>query len=76
MNDLQGGAESLDTSKLLKRRLQKIIFNNKEKVKVIEAYSKNMAIIEESFNKIKEISGIMDIEEIASTFIKSEEQNH
>lgn len=43
---------------------------------MIEAYSKNMAIIEESFNKIKDISGIMDIEEIASTFIKSEEQNH
>lgn len=43
---------------------------------MIEAYSKNMAIIEEAFNQIKDISGIMDIDEIASTFIKSEEQNH
>lgn len=28
--------EGLDTQKILKRRLQKIILNNKEKVKVIE----------------------------------------
>lgn len=40
---------------------------------MIEVYSKNMAIIEEAFNQIKDISGIMDIDEIANTFIKSEE---
>ena len=76
MNDLQNQKDSFDTSKLLKRRLQKIIFNNKEKVKVIEVYNKNMKIIEDAFNQIKEVSGILDIEEIANTFIKSEEQNH
>ena len=35
-----------------------------------------MKIIEDAFNQIKEVSGILDIEEIANTFIKSEEQNH
>ena len=73
INDLQNQKDSFDTSKLLKRRLQKIIFNNKEKVKVIEVYNKNMKIIEDAFNQIKEVSGILDIEEIANTFIKSEE---
>jgi len=40
---------------------------------VIEVYNKNMKIIEDAFNQIKEVSGILDIEEIANTFIKSEE---
>lgn len=35
-----------------------------------------MKIIDESFNKIKEASGIHDLDEIANTFIKSEEQNY
>ena len=52
------------------------IKNNKEKVKVIEQYQKNMKIIDDAFNQIKEASGITDIEEIANTFIKSEEQNY
>jgi len=66
----------LDTQQILKRRLQRIILNNKEKVKVIEQYMKNMKVIDEAFNIIKETSGITDIEEIMNTFIKSEEQNY
>ena len=53
-----------------------MIKNNKEKVKVIEQYQKNMKIIDESFTIIKENSGITDIDEIMNTFIKSEEQNY
>lgn len=53
--------------------MQRIILNNKEKVKVIDEYIKKMKIIDESFNKIKEVSGIHDLDEIANTFIKSEE---
>ena len=37
---------------------------------------KNMKVIDEAFNIIKETSGISDIEEIMNTFIKSEEQNY
>jgi len=66
----------LDTQLILKRRLQRIILNNKEKVKVVEQYMKNMKVIDEAFNIIKETSGITDIEEIMNTFIKSEEQNY
>ena len=68
--------EGLDTQKILKRRLQKIILNNKEKVKVIDQYQRNMKIIDNAFTQIKEQTGITDIEEIMNTFIKSEEQNY
>jgi hypothetical protein len=68
--------DHFDTQTILKRRLQRIILNNKEKVKVIEQYQKNMKVIDESFTVIKENSGITDIDEIMNTFIKSEEQNY
>ncbi|EGR30549.1 hypothetical protein IMG5_129680 [Ichthyophthirius multifiliis] len=68
--------DTQDTQNLLKHRLKKIIANNKEKVKIIDQYQKNLKVIEEAFNQIKECSGITDIEEIANTFIKSEEQNY
>lgn len=35
-----------------------------------------MKVIDEAFTQIKESSGIIDIEEIMNTFIKSEEQNY
>lgn len=36
---------------------------------------KSMKVIEEAFGEVKEASGIADLEEIVTTFIKSEEQN-
>lgn len=67
--------ENIDTHTLLKRRLQKIIFNNKDKVKIIDQYIKNMQYIDEAFTQVKDATGITDVEEIVNTFIKSEEQN-
>lgn len=67
---------NIDTATLLKLRIKKIIANNKEKVRLIDQYSKNMKVIEDAFAQIKEASGINDIEEITNTFIKSEEQNY
>ncbi|CAD8053686.1 unnamed protein product [Paramecium sonneborni] len=67
---------TFDTGTLLKRRLQRIIANNKEKVKMIDTYQRNMRIIDEAFNQIKEATGLTDIEEIKNNFIKSEEQNY
>lgn len=71
-----GHVESFDTATLLRRRLQRLIVNNKEKVKIIDAYQRNMKIIDDAFNQIKEATGITDIEEIQNTFIKAEEQNY
>jgi hypothetical protein len=45
----------------LKKRLTKIIFNNKEKVRLIDIYQKNMKSIDEAFNTIKEATGLTDI---------------
>ncbi|KAL4479513.1 hypothetical protein ABPG72_011835 [Tetrahymena utriculariae] len=68
--------DTFDTSGVLKRRLQKIIYKNKEKVRLIDQYIRNMTIIDDAFNQIKETTGITDIVEIQNTFIKSEEQNY
>jgi hypothetical protein len=43
---------------------------------LIDQYTKNASIIEQAFEQIKEHSGISDIEEIVTTFIKAEEQNY
>ena len=59
-----------DTSTVLKQRLTKLIINNKEKVKLIDTYQRNMKVIDEAFNTIKEATGLTDIEEIQNTFIK------
>ena len=59
-----------DTATILKQRLTKLIINNKEKVKLIDNYQRNMKVIDEAFNTIKEATGLTDIEEIQNTFIK------
>jgi hypothetical protein len=65
-----------DTAAVLKQRLTKLIVNNKEKVKLIDNYQRNMKVIDEAFNTIKEATGLTDIQEIQNTFIKGEEQNY
>lgn len=41
---------NIDTATALKFRLKKLISNNKEKVRLIELYWKNMKVIEDAFN--------------------------
>lgn len=65
-----------DTAAVLKHRLTKLIVNNKEKVKLIDNYQRNMKVIDEAFTTIKEATGLTDILEIQNTFIKGEEQNY
>ena len=50
--------------------LTKLIVNNKEKVKLIDNYQRNMKVIDEAFTTIKEATGLTDILEIQNTFIK------
>lgn len=42
-----------DTAQVLKRRLTKLINNNKEKIKLIDTYQRNMKIIDEAFTSIQ-----------------------
>ena len=37
---------------------------------------RNVKVIEDAFDQIKQSSGISNIEEIVTTFIKAEEQNY
>lgn len=42
----------------------------------MEQYLRNVKVIEDAFDQIKKATGISNIEEIVTTFIKAEEQNY
>lgn len=69
-------AEFSNPAALLKMRLQKWTTNNKEKKHLMDMYVRNVKIIEDAFEQIKEATGISSTEEIVTTFIKAEEQNN
>jgi len=61
---------------VLKGRVKKITGINRKKKALIDQYSKNGSIIEQAFEQIQDSSGISNVEEIVTTFIKAEEQNY
>lgn len=61
---------------MLKGRVKKITGINRKKKALIDQYSKNGSIIEQAFEQIQDSSGISNVEEIVTTFIKAEEQNY
>jgi len=82
MNQEESGAvvpnagEFANPVALLKRRLNKWLQNNKEKKDLMDMYVRNVKIIEDAFEQIKEKTGISSNDEIVTTFCKSEEQNN
>ena len=58
---------------ILKLRLAKIVATNKEKKRLMDQYLRNVKVIEDAFEQIKEATGITSIEEIVTSFIKAEE---
>lgn len=42
----------------------------------MDQYLRNVKVIEDAFEQIKQATGIQNIEEIVTTFIKAEEQNY
>lgn len=68
-----GQTEFSNPAALLKLRLQKWTTNNKEKKHLMDMYIRNVKIIEDAFDQIKEATGISSTEEIVTTFIKAEE---
>lgn len=71
----QGVMEFANPTDLLKIRLDKVVNNNKEKKSLMDMYVRNVKIIEDAFEQIKESTGIASVDEIVTTFIKAEEQN-
>ena len=68
-----GTMEFANPADLLKLRLDKVVNNNKEKKTLMDMYIRNVKIIEDAFEQIKESTGISSVEEIVTTFIKAEE---
>jgi hypothetical protein len=58
---------------LLKIRLQKHVDRNKEKKNLMDMYIRNVNVIEDAFQQIKQQTGISSIEEIVTSFIKADE---
>ena len=79
MNATKGAAsvaEFQNPAELLRIRLNKVVNNNKEKKNLMDMYIRNVNIIRDAFDQIKESTGIASNEEIVTTFIKAEEQNN
>ena len=57
-------------------RLAKIVATNREKKRLMDQYLRNVKVIEDAFEQIKEATGITAIDEIVTSFIKAEEQNY
>lgn len=83
-NEIEGKKGKGDTAnkkfdnpiEILKIRLKNICNKNREKSRLLTQYSRNAQVIEEAFSVIEEGSGITNIDEIVTTFIKAEEQNY
>lgn len=61
---------------IMKIRLKNMLLKNQQKNRLLTQYSRNAQVIEEAFRVIKEGSGITNIDEIVTAFIKAEEQNY
>ena len=72
----QTSEEFSNPADLLKERLVKWVKNNKEKKHLMDKYIRNVKVIEDAFEQIREAEGIPTVQEIVSTFVKSEEQNY
>jgi len=58
---------------VLKLRMNRWIHNNREKKSLMDVYVRNVKIIEDAFSQITDATGIKNIEEIVTTFVKTEE---
>jgi len=71
----QAGGAAGHRVEILKLRLSKIIATNKEKNRLMTQYLRNVKVLEDAFEQIKESTGITSTEEIVTSFIKAQEQN-
>lgn len=74
--EMKEGEQFSNPAEVLKERLLKWQQNNKEKKQLMDKYIRNVKIIEDAFEQIREQTGITSIDEIVTTFIKAEEQNY
>lgn len=73
---MKGKGDYSNPLEVINMRLHNWKARNKEKKRIIDQYLKNVNIIRDVFEEIQKTTGIGTIEEIVTTFIKSEEQNY
>jgi hypothetical protein len=66
-------ADFANPAVILKIRLDKVVNNNKEKKNLMDMYTRNVKIIEDAFEQIKDSTGIASVDEIVTSLIKAEE---
>ena len=71
----KGKQEFQNPIEILQIRLDAVTKKNEEKKRLLDQYVRNAKIIEEAFETIMEATGINNIDEIVTAFIKAEEQN-
>ena len=71
--DTSSAAEFSNPIEIMKIRLKNILNKNRQKMHLITNYTRNAQVVEEAFRVIKEGSGITNIDEIVTAFIKAEE---
>ena len=68
---MQKGEAFSNPIAIMKLRVNKLTQTNQKKKRLVDQYVKNASIIEQAFQQIKESSGIQDVDEIVTTFIKA-----
>ena len=71
-----GHEDAVDPHKVLEALYKKWVQACKERKAIVDQYHKNIRILSDAFNQIREATGIDDIDEIVTAFIKSEEQHY
>lgn len=70
------GEDAVDPHTVLEALYNKWSSACKERKRVVDQYHKNIRILSDAFNQIREATGIDDIDEMVTAFIKSEEQHY
>jgi len=73
---LKKNTDTMDPTQVLKKLQYKWGNAVKEKKRQLDAYAKNVKMLGEAVEQIKEATGMPSIEEMTTTFIKSEDQHY
>ena len=76
MDDLSSSKDFVDMRLLLKGLHERWVGLTVQLKQEIEQHTREIAVLWEAFEQIKVATGVCDIEEVVTSFIKSEEQNY
>ncbi|OMJ83028.1 hypothetical protein SteCoe_16120 [Stentor coeruleus] len=76
LGQIKKQSDSVEISKIQKTLLERWEEKMKDKKKAMDGYMKHLNILQETFDQIKQATGIHSVPEIVTSVIKSEEQNY